>query len=81
MKEQIQKANCEMIGYEEAVVGVPDFVGHLSEMDAMPQVSEVPAFSAQAVAEWWAEQVQQSEALVVQEAMVSLQVYLQCFSL
>lgn len=81
VKEQIQKANCEMIGYEEVVVGVPDFVGHLSEMDVMPQVSEAPASSAQVVAEWWTEQVQQPEALVVQEATVSLQVYLQCFSL
>lgn len=70
-----------MIGYEEVVVGVPDFVGHLSEMDVMPQVSEAPASSAQVVAEWWTEQVQQPEALVVQEATVSLQVYLQCFSL
>lgn len=81
VKEEIRKANCEMIGCEEAVVGVPDFVGHLSEMDVMPQVSEAPASLAQAVAEWWAEQVQQPEALVVQEAMVSLQVHLQCFSL
>lgn len=81
MKEQIQKANCEMIGYEEVVVGVPDFVGHLSEMDVMPQVWEAPASLAQVVAEWWAEQVQQPEALVVQEATVSLQVYLQCFLL
>lgn len=70
-----------MIGYEEVVVGVPDFVEHLSEMDVMPQVSEAPASSAQVVAEWWTEQVQQPEALVVQEATVSLQVYLQCFSL
>lgn len=81
VKEQIQKANCEMIGYEEAVGGVPDFVGHLSEMDVMPQVSEAPASLAQVVAEWRAEQVQQPEALVVQEAMASLQVCLQWFSL
>lgn len=52
-------------------MGVPDFVGHLTEMDVMSQVSEVPASSAQAVAEWWAEWVQQPEALVVQEALVS----------
>lgn len=81
MKEQIQKANCEMIGCEEVVVGVPDSVGHLSERDVMPQVSEAPASLARAVAEWQAEQVQQPEALVVQEAMGNLQVYLQCFSL
>lgn len=49
-------------------MGVPDFVGHLTEMDVMSQVSEVPASSAQVVAEW----VQQPEALVVQEALVSL---------
>lgn len=82
VKEQIQKANFEMIGYEEVVVEVPDFVGHLSEVDVTTQVSEAPAFLAQEVSEWsWAEQVQQPEALVVQEAMVSLQVYLQWFLL
>lgn len=52
VKEWIQKANCEMIGYEEAVVGVPNFVGHLSGLDVMPQVSEAPASLAQVVAEW-----------------------------
>lgn len=72
VKEWNQKANCEMIGYEEVVVGLPNFVGHLSEMDAMPQVSEAPASLAQVVAEGWVEQVQQPEALVVQEATVSL---------
>lgn len=59
VKEQIQKANCEMIGYEEAVVGVvPDFVGHLSETGVMPLVSAAPASLAQAVAEGRAGQEQ-----------------------
>lgn len=54
--------------------GAPDFAGHLPEMDAVPQGSGAPASLAQ---ECWAEQVQQPEALVVQEATVSLEVHLQ----
>lgn len=81
MKEQIQKAKCGMIGYEEVVVGaVPDLVGHLSEVDVMPRVSKALASLAQVVAESRAGQ-EQPEALVVQEATGSLQVYFQYCSM
>lgn len=66
--EQAQKANCEMSGYEVAAAGAPDFAGHLPETSAVPQGSGAPASLARAC---WAEQVQQPEALVVQEATVS----------
>lgn len=59
MQEQNQKAKCEMIGYEAAVVGVvPDLVGHLSETGVMPLVSAAPASLAQVVAEGQAGQEQ-----------------------
>lgn len=74
VREQVQKANCEMSGYEVAAGGAPDFVGHLPETDAVPQGSGAPASLAR---ECWAEQVQQPEALAVQEATVSLEVHLQ----
>lgn len=81
VKEQIQKAKCGMIGYEEVVVGaVPDLVGHLSEVDVMPRVSKALASLAQVVAESRAGQ-EQPEALVVQEATGSLQVYFQYCSM
>lgn len=73
-REQVQKANCEMSGYEEAAGGAPGSAGHLPEMDAVPEGSGAPASSAQ---ECWAAQVQQPEASGVQEAAVSLQVHLQ----
>lgn len=57
-----------MSGYEAAAGGAPDFAGHLPERDAVPQGSGAPASLAQ---ECWAEQVQQPEALVAQEAVVS----------
>lgn len=62
-----------MSGYEVVAGGAPGFPGHLPEMDEMPQGSGAPASLAQ---ECWAEQVQQPEASVVQEAMVSLEVHL-----
>lgn len=75
-REQDQKANCEMSGSEVAAGGAPDLVGHLPEMDVVPQGSGAPASSAQ---ECWAEQGQQPEASVAQEAMVSpLVVQLAC---
>lgn len=81
MKEQIQKAKCGMIGYGEVVVGVvPDLVGHLSEVDVMPRVSKALASLVQMVAESRVGQ-ERPEALVVQEAMGSLQVYFQYCSM
>lgn len=58
-REQDQKANCEMSGYEVAAGGAPDFVGHWPEMNAVPQGSGAPASLVQ---ECWAEQGQQLEA-------------------